>query len=278
MRKNIAILCMAAVMLSACIKKPGEPVETTKNYKVDFRIGGLNHTVGEPNVGFPTEPIQNFIQQLSIVAYNTQTGAEVARQTQLTGTTNFGQVSFELPSGTYSFVAMGSQSEFGINQFYEADRNTPVYSAYAQANFQYWQPSSSSLDKRYKTSDTFFAKQTGVIISKNQTLEIIMDRIVGLLNVIVTDRSDYSIEITSEFSGFRFDAAVPFSTIENDFSSAVKHSKDGPISFYILKNQSVVNLHLGVGAEPAFQILVARNKRTTVRVNWDTKTYITTVE
>jgi len=278
MRNIIVFLCVAAVILSACIKKPGEPVETTKHYKVDFKIGGLNHTVGEPNISFPTEPIQNFIQQLSIVAYNTQTGAEVARQTQLSGTANFGQVSFELSGGTYTFVAIGSQSEFGINQFYEADKNSPVYSPYMQANFQYWQPSSSSLDKRYKTSDTFFAKQVGVVISKNQTLEVIMERIVGLLNVLVADRSEYSIEITSEFSGFRFDTAVPFSTIENDFSSAVKHSKDGPVSFYILKNQSPVNLHLGVGAEPAFQILVARNKRTTVRVNWNARTYTTTVE
>lgn len=272
------ILCTIVLMLSACIKFPGEPVVTIRNYKIDFKIGGLNHTVGEANVGFPTEPIQNFIQQLSIVAYNTQTGAEVARQTQLPGAPNFGQISFELPTGTYNFVAIGSQTEFGISQFYEADKNSPVYAAYAQANFQYWQPSFSSLDKRYKTSDTFFAKQTGVSITKNQTLEVMMERIVGLLNVIVTDRSDYSIEITSEFSGFRFDTAVPFSTIENDFSSAVKHSKDGPISFYILKNQTPVNLHLGVGAEPTFQILVAKNKRTTVRVQWETKTYSTTVE
>jgi hypothetical protein len=276
--KNIKLtLCALAVMPSACMKDLG-PIETIKDRKVAFKIGGLNHQVGQANVGFPTDPIGSFIKQLTIIAYNSQTGAEVKRETQLSTSSGFGQISFELPDGTYSFVAIGSQHEFGINQFFEADKDKPVFLPYAEANFQYWQASFSFLDKEYKTADTFFAKRTGVVINKNQTLKMMMERIVGLLNVIVTDLPTYSIDLTSEFSGFRFDTAIPYSTIENDFASGLKYSKDGPISYYILKNQTPVRVHIGAGGERSISVTVPKNKRTTVTIQSATMTYTAVTE
>lgn len=276
--KNIKLtLCVLAVMLSACRKNLG-PVETIKDRTVAFKIGGLNHEVGQANVGFPTDPIASFIKQLTIIAYNSQTGAEVKRETQLSTSPDFGQIGFELPDGTYNFVAVGSQREFAINQFFDGDRDKPVFLPYAEANFQYWQPSFSFQDKLYKTADTFFAKTTGVIISKNQTLEMMMERIVGLLNVIVSDLPTYSIDLTSEFSGFRFDTAIPYSTIENDFASGLKHSKDGPISYYILKNQTPVRVHIGAGGERSIAVTVPKNKRTTVTIQSATMTFTAVTE
>ncbi|WP_421941069.1 hypothetical protein [Pedobacter sp.] len=277
MKKFLLTLCAVAVMLTACIKKPGEPVETIKHYKIEFKIGGLNHTVGEPNVGFPTEPIQNFVKQLSIVAYNTETGAEVARQTHLPGTANFGKISFELPSGTYNFVAIGSNTEFGINQFYEADKNNPVYSTYPNANFHYWQPSFSFLDKYYKTSDTFFAKTTGLQLNKNQTAELIMERIVGLLTVIVTDKTDYAVDLQNDYSAYRFDTQVPFGVMENDFMSGYKQSKNGTINYYLLRS-SGINLNIEAPVTKSITVSVPKNKHTTLRIQFETMTVNTTVE
>ncbi|QIL41661.1 FimB/Mfa2 family fimbrial subunit [Pedobacter sp. HDW13] len=273
-RLTVGIL---VVMLSGCMKDHGS-VETIKNSIVTFKIGGLSHEVGQTNTGFQTEPMAAFIRQLTVIAYNTQTGAEVTRKTQLATSAAFGQVSFELPNGTYNFVAVGSQGEFGINQFYEGDKDKPVFLPYAEANFQYWQPSWSFQDKYYKTSDTFFAKMVGTAINKNQMVEIIMERIVGLLNVIVTDLPVYSIDLTSEYSGFKFDTAVPYSTIENDFASGWKQSKNGPISYYILKNQTPVRVHIGAGGERSIAVTVPKNKRTTVSIQSATMAFTTVTE
>lgn len=39
MKKSMLILCTVVLMLSACIKFPGEPVVIIRNYKIDFKIG-----------------------------------------------------------------------------------------------------------------------------------------------------------------------------------------------------------------------------------------------
>ena len=279
MKKSMLTICAVAVMLSACIKDFGGHVESVKKSKIAFKIGGLNHNVGDPNVGFPTEPIKNFIVQLTIIAYNTEDGAEITRQTQLSSSPTFGQITLDLPNGTYNFVAIGSNSEFGINQFYDADKDKPVYLHYADANFQYWQPTQFFLDKFYKTSDTFFTKKVGVTINNNQTVEMIMERIVGLLNVVVTDLPNYLVDLQNDYTAYKIDTQTAYNPMENDFGSAIRYSQNGPISFYIIRTHVPVGLRIRYGStEKYIEVNVPKNKRITLTGQFATMTFTSSVE
>jgi hypothetical protein len=279
MKKIMLTMCAVAIMLSACIKNLGGHVESVKKNKIGFKIGGVNHSVGEANVGFPTEPLKNFIAQLTIIVYNTEDGIEVIRQTQLSTSSTFGQISFELPNGTYNFVVIGSNTEFGINQFYDADKDKPVYLPYAEANFQYWQPTQFFLDKFYKTSDTFFAKKVGVAVNNNQTLEIIMERIVGLLNVVVTDLPTYIADLQNDYTAYKIDTQTSYNPMENDFGSALRYSKDGPISYYIIRTHVPVGLRIRYGStEKYIEVNVPKNKKTTLSIQFSTMAFTTVVE
>jgi hypothetical protein len=278
MKKIMLTMCAVAIMLSACIKNLGGHVESVKKNKIGFKIGGVNHNVGEANVGFPTEPLKNFIAQLTIIVYNTEDGIEVIRQTQLSTSSTFGQISFELPNGTYNFVVIGSNTEFGINQFYDADKDKPVYLPYAEANFQYWQPTQFFLDKYYKTSDTFFAKKVGVAVSNNQTLEMIMERIVGLLTVVVTDVPTYTVDLQNDYTAYKIDTQTSYNPMENDFGSGLKYSKDGPISYYIIRTHVPVGLRIRYGTEKYIEVNVPKNKKTTLSIQFSTMAFTTVVE
>lgn len=279
MKNSILTVCAVAVMLSACVKDFGGHVESVKKSKIAFKIGGLNHNVGEPNVGFPTEPIKNFIAQLTIIAYNPADGAEITRQTQLASSPTFGQITFDLPNGTYNFVAIGSNTEFGINQFYDADKDKPVYLPYTEANFQYWQPTQFFLDKFYKTSDTFFAKKVGVTVNNNQTMEMIMERVVGLLNVVVTDLPTYIIDLQNDYTAFKIDTELSYNPMENDFGSAIRKSQDGPISYYIIRTHVPVTVRIRYGStEKYVQVSVPKNKRTTITGQFATMNFTTVTE
>ncbi|CAH0171065.1 hypothetical protein SRABI27_01018 [Pedobacter sp. Bi27] len=279
MKKMMLTIGVVAVMLSSCIKGLGGQVESMKKNKIGFKLGGVNHNVGEPNVGFPTEPLKNFIAQLTIIAYNTAGGTEVARQTQLATSSTFGQINFELPNGTYNFVAIGSNSEFGINQFYDADKDKPVYLPYAEANFQYWQPTQFFLDKFYKTSDTFFAKRVGIAVNSDQTIEVIMERIVGLLNVVVTDLPNYIIDLQNDYTAYRIETQISYNAMENDFGSALKYSKDGPISYYIIRTHVPVGIRIRNGStEKYVEVSVPKNKRTTLTGQFATMNFTSVTE
>jgi len=281
MKKFIVMMSVALIMLSACRKDLIEPIDPNKKSKVSFKIGGLNHTVGQLNVGFPTEPIKNFISQLTIIAYDAQTGAEVMRETQLETSLSFGQISFQLPKGTYNFVAVGSNTLFGINQFYEGDKDKPVMLSYAEANFQYWQSSFSFQDRYYKTSDTFLTKKTGVVVNGDQQLDMIMQRIVGILDIVITDLPAFRIDLQNDYAAFRFDAGQAFGVMENDFGSGLKNSVDGRVSYYILRTDIPVTFEVRAGGVPReftyISATVYKNKRTTITGKALTGEYVSTV-
>lgn len=269
MKKIILTLAVTfSVMFSACRKDLIEYIDSHKKNTVNFRIGGLNHNVGEPNIGFPTEPIKNFISQLTILAYDSQTGTEIMRETQFATNPGFGQIGFNLPKGTYNFVAIGSKTEFGINQFYEGDKDKPVMLPFNEANFQYWQISQSFLDRHYKTDDTFLITKLNNVVNGNQTVDLIMERIVGVLDISVDDVADFEVDLKNDYTAYRFNAKTPFAAMENDFSTGFKKSVNGSIRYYILRTGATGPLSFtikgGGSGEKSVSPIVFNNKRTVV--------------
>lgn len=241
---------------------------TQKKYTINFRIGGLNHNVGETNSGFQNEPIKNYITQLSIIAYDVVSGEEVARQTQMSTDLNFGQITFNLPPTNYIFVAAGSNTPFGINLFYQTPATTPVKLQIAQAYVQYLFPGPEEGEKTYKTTDTFLAKDT-VKITGNKTVDLIMQRVIGEVEISFSDTQAYNAELFSESTAISFDTYNPFNGVTRRPHFQVNTLSNGPFKLKLLTTGRSVIIDIdppGVLPIPV-SIPVERNKTTKVSGN-----------
>lgn len=94
MKKLFILLALTQIIIICSCRKileghGGQPGGTT--HQITFQFSGLNHTVGQPNVGMQPEPLQNYISQLSVIAYNAKTGSEVKRLTQFSTQSEIGR-------------------------------------------------------------------------------------------------------------------------------------------------------------------------------------------
>lgn len=253
----------SVLAIVSCKKNINEhPEDGGKKQTVKFMVKGANDDLGalgaEANV-----PLKNLISQLTIVVYQSFTGQEYTRVTQLATDPNFGELSLDLPLNTYNFVAIGSRSLFGINQFYQGATNTVIL-PFKDGNMQYWQPNQSPSEKLYKTDDTFVATIMNTI-NANQTINLNMDRVVGKLEVIVEDVANYEVDVNNEAIGYLFAAKTSFGSIENDFGYIVNNTK-GPISIYILRTDKPLEIEVsGGGKRRSLSVPVYKNKRTVVK-------------
>ncbi|WP_230143132.1 MULTISPECIES: hypothetical protein [unclassified Pedobacter] len=239
-----------------------------KKYTVNFRIGGLNHTVGEPNVGFQNEPIKNYITQLSIIVYDAGSGEEVARQTQSSTDLNFGQIAFNLPSTNYIFVAAGSNTPFGINLFYQTPATVPVKLQIAQAYMQYLYPDPYEGEKNYRTTDTFLAKDT-VSITGNKTVDLMMQRVIGEVEISFSDVHVFIAELFRESTAISFDTYNPFNGVTKRPHFQVNTAANGPFKLKLLTTGRTLFIDIdppGSLPIPVF-IPIERNKTTKVSGN-----------
>lgn len=248
-----------------------------KMYQVNFRFGGYNLTVGEPNIGYQTEPLKNFTSQLSLIVYSKETGNEVARQTQISTQSTFGDIEFELPKGDYRFVAVSSKTPFGINQFWLQDTLTPVTLPYQEANMQYWQRSESQATRMYKTTDTFLA-QVDANITNNKTLDMIMQRIIGKLEVRISDLTDYQVEIYLESTGVMFASGTGFGRVQN-YTFPRQSNLDGPIDILLLNTSSPIQVHLlGAGTPKIVSVPIHKNQVTVLEGKMITQEFTISVK
>lgn len=281
MKKLFPLLILVqVVMICSCRKildgHGGQPWGTT--HEVIFQFSGLNHTVGQPNVGMQPEPLQNYITQLSVIAYNAKTGAEVKRLTQFSSQSDFGKVIFKLDPAQYNFVAVGSQSAFGINQFYKLD-TIPVYLPYEQASIQYLQDGPDPYSRNYETSDTFLSRKA-VNINNNQTVEMVMERIVGKLEFEVNDAPDFKLsEVIGEKTAFKVSADSLFHRVKS-YGFPEYTAVNGKISLYILHTTGNMAIESGVWLHPLYiqDIRIYKNKTTLVKAKVLTGEYTITVQ
>jgi len=276
----VLIILIQVVMICSCRKildgHGGQPGGTV--HEVTFRFSGLNHIVGQPNVGMQTEPLKNYITQLSVIAYNAKTGKEVKRLTQFSSQLDFGQVKFNLDPGEYNFIAAGSQSAFGINQFYKLD-TVPVYLPYTQATIEYIQDGPDPYWRHYETSDTFLSRKT-VSINNNQTVEMVMERIVGKLEFEVNDAPDFKVsEIYDEKTAFKVSADSLLHRVKT-YSFPEYIAVNGKISLYMLNTTGNLAIESGVWLHPLYiqDIRVYKNKTTLVKAKVLTGEYTITVQ
>ncbi|WP_421941083.1 FimB/Mfa2 family fimbrial subunit [Pedobacter sp.] len=237
-----------------------------KKYTVNFRLGGLNHNVGEPNVGFQPEPLQNYIGQLSIIAYSIASGEEVARQTQLSSDPNFGQIAFSLPQGNYSFVAAGSKTPFGINRFYQTAATPDIKLQESQAFMQYLFNGPSEGDKNYITSDTFLAKDT-VNITANKTVDMMMQRIIGAIEVSFNDTPTFNAELRGEMTGYPFNSGIPFGGVVVRPHFYVNTAANGPLKLLILATAGTLWLDIDPPMTNAIRVVIPVQKNKTTKVS-----------
>jgi len=266
MKKSTLIMTACLILSLSCSKKAMEEIPTSngKKIKLDFSVDRAASAT-EGQASNQTLPLKNLITQLTFVIYEGQTAAEVARLTQFSTDPQFGQRSFELPAAEYQVVAIGSKSEFGINKFFR-DNDTPVKLPLQEANMEYWQPGFSMGDKRYKTDDTFFAKQL-IVVKDPQQITMELQRIVGKLEVIVDDLENFTVDVDNEATGYMFNSESSFGTIDNDqyrISNA-----NGPISIYILRTDKPLAIEISYGSavsqKKSLNVPIYKNKRTIVR-------------
>jgi hypothetical protein len=269
MRKLILIAAISQLILLAGCRKDlidyFNGGSNNKKYTVNFRIGGLNHNVGEPNVGFQTEPIQNYITQLGIIVYDVSTGAEVARQLQSAGDVNYGQISFSLPARNYNFVAVGSNTVFNLNRFYESPGVAPLTLPYTDAYMQWSYELPYEGEKNYRTTDTFMAKATSNITG-NKTVDLIMQRQIGAIEVSFTDAPQFIAELRGEMTALKFDSGIPeFGLTRRPFFTT-NTTTNGPLKLKILATNGTLWLDVDPpGVNPiAVTIPVQKNKTTKV--------------
>lgn len=260
------MVAVCALVLASCNKTelPKNPATKGEKVKLSFSVTRPSSAVGTAAVD-QNAPLSSLITQLTYVVYLRQTYVEVERVTQLKTDPQFGQVSLSLEKGEYYIVAIGSNSEFGINQYFK-ENDTPVLLNFSEANMEYLQGGSAMSEKRYKTSDTFFAKLDFTVEEAEQaTLEL--KRIVGKLEIAVEDVKDYWVNIRNEATGYMFKDEVSFGRVDDELYTV--KSSDGPISVYIMQTNDPLWLVIGYGGALSQQrnvrVPIEKNKRTIVR-------------
>lgn len=280
--KKLSVLLLVALGLSisACKKffdfPGGQPTIVT--HKVSFRFSGLNHNVGEANVGMQTEPLKNYISQLTVIAYDAKTGEEIQRNTQFSTLLDFGNFSFKLKPAQYRFVAIGSNSPFGISQFYKLD-TIPVKLPYQEARMEYIQETSDPYNRHYATSDTFLARKV-MTINKDETVELVMQRIVGKLEFEVLDSPDFKLsELYDERTAFKLSTDSVMSRVRN-YTFPEFTVVNGKMSLYILNTQGTLAIESGIWGHPLYiqDLRVYPNKTSLVKVNILRDEYTVTVK
>ena len=236
-----------------------------KKYTVNFRIGGLNHNIGEPNVGYQTEPLQNYIKYLSIIVYDVKTGAEVARQIQKDTDVNFGQIAFSLPANNYHFVAAGSNTLFRINRFYELPETPPLQLPYAEAYMQWAYEDPSEGEKRYRTTDTFIANATSNITA-NQTLDMIMQRQIGKVEVTFNDTPQFRVELHQEATAITFASKTTMHGVVFRPQFQVNTGINGPFRLDILASGGNIWLEVTPPGRLPIDVFVPIQKNKTTKV------------
>jgi hypothetical protein len=262
----LSVSCI--VLLTGCRKSNFDegPDSNAEKFKVSFSAGTSGKEMDFKGVQQLSVPVTGLINQLTFMVYDAQSKAEVYRSTQFANTPQFGQINFELPLGEYEFVAVGSKTEFGINKFFR-NNDVPLVLPFGEANMQYWQPSFTMSDKHYKTDDTFFMKQH-VVISSNQSISLVMQRIIGRIEVIVEDSPNFTVGVENEATGYLFESETSFGNIDHH-QYTVANVNGGSVVINILRTHSPLRLDIAygdaIGQWETVSVPVYKNKRTVVR-------------
>ncbi len=229
---------------------------------MNFSVSG-NNNGGQATTFSEQTPLKDLINQLTFIVYQ-QSGEEYVRRTQFSTDTAFGNADLNLPLGTYTLVAVGSKSHFGINQYFRDATTEDEYLPLSSGNMQYLQATKFMGEKIYKTGDTFFAKKQ-ISINNSTDVNLVLDRIVGKLEVTVEDKDDYYVIITNEATGYLFDAETSYNGIQLDYWNRVNNGKKTYCGYFLRTDKPLqIELYSG-GKTKELSVPIYKNRVTVLR-------------
>jgi len=177
----------------------------------------------------------------------------------------YGCIKDSLVAGNYTVVMAASNTLFEIN-----NRSTGLGFEFYGLNDAYLQYV-RGLDSYYRTSDTYYKKFTLTVSKKDVQKPIVLDRIVGKLEINILDAKageKFQFHFENENDSFKFLNEKPFGELsENIFQGY----RDALTSYLILNTETPINVLIsydenGIAKEKLITgVMVYKNKRTILK-------------
>ncbi len=266
MKKEIIYLSVLLLVLVSCKKTLDLPIQNGEQEMVNFKIAATGQANSVEGLASPASmPIlDNLIDQLTLILYSPEDGKEVFRMVQFKRSGYFGQFDVRVPKGFYRLVLIGSQSSFGINQYFKPHSSNPVLLPFSEAYMEYEQADIFIGEKHNMTSDTFFFTNF-CTVDHGTNFNLVLERIVGKLEVIVEDMQNYTLTIPKDAVGYKFSSEQSIGNNDKTQGKVVNNSKR-PISVLVLRTDAPLRIEIsGGGKSIEMTVPILKNQRTIVR-------------
>jgi hypothetical protein len=160
MKKFVLGILAACLLLSSC-SKDDTPKPTDLKHEVKFTVSPFSQEITDISYA---KSLSTSIGYLEYIVYNSN-GVKVNRISQTSADANFGVISDQLISGTYTIIILGTKDAPNICD----DTNTDCANVYG------------------KTCDSFYKQLTITVDKENISQNIVLDRIVSYLETVITD-------------------------------------------------------------------------------------------
>ncbi|MFC0517507.1 FimB/Mfa2 family fimbrial subunit [Mucilaginibacter angelicae] len=233
MKKYLSLLFLMCFFTFAC-KKKHDPVPdpVQKVYKANFNLTGFTQSIaGVSNgkqhvnsVGTNAAPVPVTTDYFKVIKYLVyDANGNLFHSLTIDSTaSNFGNISDNLPAGTYTIGIAAGQAGLTYNK----DLNNVFYYA-------------SSMGSSLPWGDTFFNKSQ-LTVSGDVTRDVTLSRIVGQLEINIEDAipavaKSIDITIKNEYSYYSFANELPNSGSPEAFTTIIPEASKGKTNFKINK-------------------------------------------
>ena len=174
-----AIFCLlAGVSLFCSCKKDQKKTPVPKTYKVSFNVSDISQNTLGAGVNLKVNDLKTNVAPsaaiIDALVYTYFSGSTIGSTiSQDSNDPNFGNVSFDVPAGTYTFTFTGVKNGANINNEFISGYTGTGF-PYTGSSWPWWQ-------------DTFFAKTSVTVPAANTNQAISLERIVGQLAVNIED-------------------------------------------------------------------------------------------
>ncbi len=268
MKKEIIYLSVLLLVLVACKKTLDQPVPDLEQEMVNFKIAATGDVNIVEGLAAPASVpvLDSLIDQLTLVLYRASDGKEAFRMVQFKKSGYFGQFDVRVPKAYYQVALIGSRSSFGINQYYKPHTSDPILLSYKDAHMEYEQTSIYMGEKYNMTSDTFFISKM-YTVDHGTNINLVLERIVGKLEVTVEDMQNYTLTIPKDATGYMFSSEKSIGSSDKTHAKEVNNSKR-PISVLVLRTDKPLQIEIsGGGKLMEMTVPIVKNQRTIVRGN-----------
>lgn len=182
MKRTILVILSACMLLSGCSKED-TPNPTDLKHDVKFTVSPFTQEITDISYA---KSLSTSIGYLEYIVYN-NSGAKVNRISQTSTDPNFGVITDQLSSGTYTVIILGTKSAPNICD----DANGECRNVYTNIY------------------DSFYKKLTITVDKENITQSVVLDRIVSYLETVITDAissnaKKITLNIENEYNNYWF--------------------------------------------------------------------------